>query len=495
METFLIRALQLILSLSILVFLHEFGHFFFARLFKVRVEKFYLFFNPTFSLIRAKKVQGRWQVRFFARNVPANERPKVNSDGMPLVDSKGKPLMESIPLSELSDNDWRKYPENTEWGLGWLPLGGYCKIAGMIDESMDKTQMALPPQTWEYRSRPVWQRLPIIVGGVLVNFLLALVIYVAVLFTWGKEYLPMENARFGYQFSETLLQNGFQNGDQILFVEGQTVEQRADFIQKILIEGKQEVTVLRDTQTIQVQLPENFDQQVLAARERELIAPRYPFVIDSVEAGSPAHYAKLSKGDSIISINGISTPAFHDVVSKLPTLVNQEIVVGFVRHGEVKTATILLGEEPRIGVVVKQPMQFLETKNIQFSFFEAIPAGISLGWETLTNYVKQFRLVFTKEGSQQLGGFGSIGSMFPKIWDWQIFWTMTAFLSVILAFMNFLPIPALDGGHVMFLLYEMITGKKPGEKFMERAQTAGMFFLLLLLIYANGNDIIRAIFN
>ena len=238
METFLIKALQLILSLSILVFLHEFGHFFFARLFKVRVEKFYMFFNPNFSLIRAKKINGVWQIRFLAKNVPANERQMINSEEQGMVDSKGKPLMEPIPLHELADGDWRKYPETTEWGIGWLPLGGYCKIAGMIDESMDKAQMALPPQDWEYRSRPVWQRLPIIVGGVLVNFLLAMIIYAGVLFTWGQEYLPFENAKYGLQFSPTLIESGFQQGDKVISVDGQPIEQRADFIEKILKIGR-----------------------------------------------------------------------------------------------------------------------------------------------------------------------------------------------------------------------------------------------------------------
>src|SRR5665647_450041 len=246
METFFIRALQLILSLSILVVLHELGHFAFARLFKVRVDKFYMFFNPNFSLIRAKKINGKWEVKLFAPNVPANERPKLDADGDVMVDAKKKPVMEVIPVSELPEGDWRKYPDNTEWGIGWLPLGGYCKIAGMVDESMDTTQMAEEPKPWEYRSRSVWQRLPIIIGGVLVNFILAMVIYSAVLFTWGQDYLPLENAKYGLQFSKTMQEYGFKNGDNIVKIDGQAAEDRSDVIEKILIDGKQHVTVKRN---------------------------------------------------------------------------------------------------------------------------------------------------------------------------------------------------------------------------------------------------------
>lgn len=496
METFFIRALQLILSLSILVFLHEFGHFFFARVFKVRVDKFYMFFNPNFSLLRAKKINGKWQVKFFARNVPANERPKLNSEGLPVTDEKGRPVMEIIPLNELPDGDWRKYPETTEWGIGWLPLGGYCKIAGMIDESMDKTQMALPPQEWEYRSRPVWQRLPIIIGGVLMNFILAMVIYGAVLFTWGKEYLPMENARFGFQYAQVLLENGFKNGDKILNVDGEPVEQRADFIEKVLIDGKRNVLVLRDD-TIQqnISLPAGFAQEVLKSGETDLVSLRYPFVVDEISAGSPAQNADLQSGDSVVGINGKSSAVFQDIADELSNSANSSVSLSFYRKGKLENAMVEVGDDGKLGVVLKNPLSYFQTKKTEYGFLEAIPAGISLGWETLVGYVKQFKLVFTKEGSRQVGGFGAIGKMFPQVWDWQVFWSMTALLSVILAFMNFLPIPALDGGHVMFLLFEMFTGRKPGEKFMEYAQTAGMLFLIALLLFANGNDLIKAIFK
>lgn len=495
METFFIRALQLILSLSILVVLHEFGHFFFARVFKVRVDKFYMFFNPGFSLVRAKKINGKWQFKFFAKNVPANERVKLDKDGDQMIDEKGKPVMEPVPFSELPDNDWRKYPETTEWGVGWLPLGGYCKIAGMIDESMDKTQMALAPQDWEYRSRPTWQRLPIIIGGVLVNFVLAMVIYSAILFTWGQEYLPFKNAKYGLQFSKTMLDNGFKNGDVILNIDGVPVIQRADAIENILLDGKQNVVVLRDGKETKITLPSDFTKKIIASEESDVIGVRYPFVIEDVTGGSPASKANLQSGDSLVGINGKPYYIFQDIAEELNVSKNKDVKIDFYRNGQLMQTTIALDDKGKLGVALRSPDKFFVTQKIEYGFFEAIPAGISLGWETLTNYVKQFKHVFSKEGASQLGGFGSIGKMFPKVWDWQVFWSMTALLSVVLAFMNFLPIPALDGGHVLFLLFEMITGKKPSEKFLENAQGVGMILLLALLVFANGNDIFRAIFK
>lgn len=495
METFLIRALQLILSLSILVVLHEFGHFAFARLFKVRVEKFYMFFNPNFSLIRAKKINGKWDIKLLAKNVEANQRPKVNANGAEMLDEKGKPVMEQIPTSELADNDWRKYPENTEWGIGWLPLGGYCSISGMVDETKDITQLAAEPQPWEYRSRSVWQRLPIITGGVFVNFILAMVIYSAVLFTWGKEYMPMKNAKYGLHFSTTLLQNGFHNGDKILAIDGQPIEKQSDIVEKILIDGKQKITILRDSQQTEVILPTDIGQKILAAEESNMVSVRIPFVIDDVTSGSLAQKAKLQTGDSVIGINGKKIFIFQDIAAELEACRNTRITLEFVRNGQTMKTDIQLDDKAKLGVVPRFLFAEMPTKKISYTFLQSIPAGVKYSIEILTGYVKQFKLVFTKEGSKQLGGFGSIGKMFPKAWDWEVFWQMTALLSVVLAFMNFLPIPALDGGYVLFLIYEMITGKKPSDKFLEYAQTAGFFLLMGLLIYANGNDLFKALFK
>lgn len=495
MESFLIRALQLVLSLSILVVLHEFGHFAFARLFKVRVEKFYMFFNPNFSLIRAKKINGEWKVKLFSKNVPANERPKLRADGDPVLDSKGKQVMEQIPVSELAEGDWRKYPENTEWGIGWLPLGGYCSISGMVDETKDITQMAAEPQPWEYRSRSVWQRLPIIVGGVLVNFILALVIYSAVLFTWGKEYLPLANAKYGLQFSQTMLDNGFKNGDKIIKIDGQPVVQRANIIEKLLIDGNQNVVVSRDNKLVDLQLPSDFSQKILAAQEIDFVSERFPFVIDAVAAGSPAEKAKLQSGDSIVGVNGKQLFIFQDIASEFDVLRNTQAEISYVRKGQLMKSKVQLTADGKLGVGPVSPYKFMQTKRVEYGFLASIPAGIDFGLGTLKSYVKQIKLVFTKEGSKQLGGFGSIGKLFPKMWDWQVFWQMTAFLSIILAFMNFMPIPGLDGGYVLYLIYEMVTGKKPSDKFLEYAQTTGMFLLFALLIYANGNDLFKAIFK
>jgi len=495
METFLIRALQLILSLSILVVLHELGHFAFARLFKVRVEKFYMFFNPGISLIRAKKINGKWDVRFFAKNVLSRDHVKLDAMGNEVLDEKGRPIIEHVPASEFPEDDWRRYPESTEWGIGWLPFGGYCSISGMIDETKSSSDMASEPQPWEYRSRSVWQRLPIITGGVLVNFILAMVIYSAVLYTWGQEYFPLKNAKYGLSFSKTLIDNGFKNGDKVLKIDGQTVEKEGDIVEKILIEGKQNVTVSRDTQVIEISIPKDLNQKILAAGDKELVTIRYPFVIGEISSGSPAEKANLQVGDSIIGVNGKPVTIFQDVAVELDANRNTHVNLSFVRKGKTIISEVKLTENGKLGVSATPPYNFIKTNKIEYGFLASIPAGISFGWEKLVSYVKGMKLIFTKEGSKQIGGFGSIGKMFLPTWDWQVFWSMTALLSVILAFMNFLPIPALDGGFVLFLLFEIITGKKPSDKFLEYAQTAGFFLLIALMLYANGNDLFKSIFK
>ena len=282
METILIKALQLVLSLSILVFVHELGHFGFARLFKVRVNKFYLFFNPNFSIFRAKKINGKWQFRFFAKNLPDHVRQSVDEFGVPRTDAKGRPIMEPAPLSELDDNDWRKHPETTEWGIGWVPLGGYCAIDGMADETTDASMLSAEVKPWEFRAKPAWQRMFIIAGGVLMNFITAAVIYAMMLFTWGEEYIPTENAYLGYDYCQTALNNGFQNGDRILTIDDEPIETEKDFINKIVIEGKQNIIVLRNEEKTNITLPEDFGEQILEANEKGLLQLRFPFVIEQV---------------------------------------------------------------------------------------------------------------------------------------------------------------------------------------------------------------------
>lgn len=444
METFLVKALQLILSLSILVLVHEFGHFIFARIFKVRVEKFYLFFDPWFSIFKFK--------------------PK-NSD--------------------------------TEYGVGWLPLGGYCKISGMIDESMDKEAMAQPPKPYEFRSKPAGQRLMIMVAGVLFNFLLALFIYSMVLFTWGDTFLPLKNVKAGMDYSETFHNVGFQDGDILLKADDTELERFGeDCFRRVL--NAQTVTVLRGGVETVIPIPEDMAQRVM--RDKKGFASyRFPMVVRELgktESGeSPAAVAGLQPGDSIVSINGIVTPSFYEVGEVLAQNKDKDVLVGFYRAGIPQTLTLHTDTAGKMGIYSVSPFDMYQTVTRKYGFFESFPAGVMLCVNTLKGYVSDMKYVFTKEGASSLGGFGTIGSLFPAEWDWHSFWMKTAFLSIILAFMNILPIPALDGGHVMFLLYEVIARRKPSDKFLEYAQVTGMFLLFALLIYANGNDIFRFFFK
>jgi regulator of sigma E protease len=438
------KALQLILSLSILVLVHEFGHFIFARIFKVRVEKFYLFFDPWFSIFKFK--------------------PK-NSD--------------------------------TEYGVGWLPLGGYCKISGMIDESMDKEAMAQPPKPYEFRSKPAGQRLMIMVAGVLFNFLLALFIYSMVLFTWGDTFLPLKNVKAGMDYSETFHNVGFQDGDILLKADDTELERFGeDCFRRVL--NAQTVTVLRGGVETVIPIPEDMAQRVM--RDKKGFASyRFPMVVRELgktESGeSPAAVAGLQPGDSIVSINGIVTPSFYEVGEVLAQNKDKDVLVGFYRAGIPQTLTLHTDTAGKMGIYSVSPFDMYQTVTRKYGFFESFPAGVMLGVNTLKGYVSDMKYVFTKEGASSLGGFGTIGSLFPAEWDWHSFWMKTAFLSIILAFMNILPIPALDGGHVMFLLYEVIARRKPSDKFLEYAQVTGMFLLFALLIYANGNDIFRFFFK
>lgn len=535
--TVLIRILQLILSLSLLVMIHELGHFAFARLFGVRVSKFYMFFNPQISLVRLKKINGKWQVRFFAKNVKENQKVALDEFGNPLLwendpDEKvrkrfegkkplteeewaeieadfnfGRPLArhqghpkftiieeEDLPL--LDDQDWRKYPETTEWGIGWVPLGGYCAIAGMVDETTTADQLGSEPKAWEYRSKAAWKRLPIICGGVLVNFIGAFIIYSAILGHWGRDYLPLENATYGMQYSDEMLAEGFQQGDRIIQVGDRVPETRADLINWMLIEGERHITVLRGTDTIGgLQLSADFDQKVLAAGATDLVDFRFPFVIADIAPEGPAARALMMAGDSITAVAGKDMFCYQDIQAELKKHACDSISIRFVREGRPMEVRLFLGDEGLMDVHAFAPDHFLEMRHVEYGFWESIPAGIRYGWDTLANYVKQFRLVFTPEGAKSLGGFGAIGSLFPPMWDWHAFWLMTAFLSIILGFMNIIPIPGLDGGHMLFVIWEMITGKKPSDKFLEIANNIGFYLLLALLIYANGNDIFKFFFK
>ena len=439
METFLIKAAQLMLSLSILVLIHELGHFFFSRLFKVRVEKFYLFFDPWFSLFKYK--------------------PK-NSD--------------------------------TEYGIGWLPLGGYVKIAGMIDESMDKEQMAQPEQPWEFRSKPAWQRLLIMTAGVINNFLLALVIYAMIAFVWGETVLPIKNIGNGIVYGEVAQNAGFRDGDIPLTADGKTLYDFSGETIRAMAEAH-EVEVMRNGEVVKLTLPDDLMLQLIGANQR-FASCRMPVVVQNAVAGYGAAKAGMQEGDSIIAVNGTATPDYTDFTAALGSHMGASADISFVRNGEEMTLPVAVNDKGQIGISLVPASVFYPTETIYYGFFESIPKGIKKGFNTLAGYVGDFKYVFTKEGANSLGGFGTIGSIFPSTWNWEAFWEMTAFLSIILAFMNILPIPALDGGHVLFLLYEVIARRKPNEKFMEYAQITGMVLLFALLIYANLNDVIRFFF-
>jgi regulator of sigma E protease len=433
----LIKASQLILSLSILIILHELGHFIPAKLFKTKVEKFYLFFDWKFSL-------------------------------------------------------WKYKRGDTEYGIGWIPLGGYVKIAGMIDESMDKEQMKLPAQPWEFRSKPAWQRLIIMIGGVTVNVLLAIAIYIGILFYYGEEVLPTANLTYGISCDSLALEMGFKNGDKIVSVEGKEVENFKKVSMEIIMNEARTVQVMRDGQLQNIVVPAGFIAKLIK-QPKDFIFPRFPFVIEEFGEASPAKAAGILPNDKIIGIDDMKLNYFDEFRNEIQKYKNQTVNVVVLRNGVEMSLPVKVSKEGFIGVIPKSMDHFLKIEEKQYSFFEAIPAGTKKAFTTVSDYVGQFKLIFNSEvqGYKQLGGFITFGKVFAPEWDWMRFWNLTAFFSVALAVMNLLPIPALDGGHVLFLLVEMITGRKLPEKFLEYAQTVGMILLLALLLFANGNDIFR----
>lgn len=441
-----IKIVQFLLSLSILVLFHEFGHFLFAKLFKTRVEKFYMFFNPWFSLFKFKKGE-------------------------------------------------------TEYGVGWLPLGGYVKIAGMIDESMDTEQMKQPAQPWEFRAKPAWQRLLIMLGGVMVNVLLAFVIYISILYTWGETYLPARNVTYGVVCDPVFTEMGMKKGDKIIALDHREVERFNDIIPEMLLNHPQTIQVSRNGEVVSLDIPETFITDLLEMSSRSyslspLLTPRRP--VDGVEIGgfaddSPAYDAGVRKGDKIIAVND-STFRFYDEFTDLAEANRgKRVDVKVLRGADTLTYGFVVGEDGKFGVYTVLGESPFELATRNFTFFEAIPAGIKMGANQLGAYVKQLKLLFSqgKTAVKSVGGFASIANIFPGVWNWADFWSLTALISIMLAVVNILPIPALDGGHVLFLLYEVISGRKPGEKFMEYAQIAGMIFIFGLFILANVNDVIK----
>jgi regulator of sigma E protease len=438
------KAAQLILSLSLIVIVHEFGHFITARIFKCRVEKFFLFFDPYFALVKKK-------------------------------------------IGE------------TVYGIGWLPLGGYVKISGMVDESMDKEQMALPPQPWEFRSKPAWQRLIIMVGGVTMNILLAFFIYAMILFTWGQKKLPISSLSYGVEVTDSLMYDvGFRDGDKIVSVNGQPINYYDELAEKVLMAGGGQVEVIRDGEQQSINIPTAILGK-LAERKRNgslFFFPRVPVIADLIPDTSNAYKAGLQRFDQIETVNGIATPFFDEFKKAINAHKGQEVTLTVDRKGAVDTLHVNVTPEGTIGfyrVVYMDTMDSLgliKIEKTQYSFLGSFPAGVELAGEKLKSYVGQFKKIFSPktEAYKTVGGFKAMGSVFPSMWDWQSFWMITAFFSIALAFMNILPIPALDGGHVLFTLLEMITGRKPSQKVLEYAQVVGMVLILALVIYVNGND-------
>ncbi len=451
MEIFLIRLLQFMLAISILVLLHEGGHLFFARLFGIRVEKFYLFFDPWFHLFEFK-----------------------------------------------SKNS------HTTYGIGWLPLGGYCKIAGMIDESFDTEQMKKPVQPWEFRSKPAWQRLLVMLGGVLVNFLLALFIYAMILYHWGESYIPLKNMTYGMVFSQEAKSYGFMDGDILVGSDkGAFKDFDADLYRDI--SEAHRVDIVRGSEAMSIYLPGDLNLLDMLRKQPQFVRPLIPAEVDSVLPGTPAADMGLKQGDRVVAINGKAVGSWNEFVDEIAKLGDvlavattsadsmkaRQATVVTMRGDVADTASVVLTPDLKLGFTVKSLAALYQPVTIKYGFWESIPAGVTYGVDVLSGYVSDMKYVFSSEGVKSLGGFGAIGSLFPPVWDWYIFWKMTAFLSIMLAFMNILPIPVLDGGHVLFLIYEMITRRKPSETFMIRAEYVGFAILILLMFVANMNDILR----
>lgn len=459
--------LALIISLTLLVATHELGHLLFAKLFHTRVRRYYIFFNWKFSILKAKKFGGKWHFRFFNATTP-----------------------ESWDEKNLAPED----QNNTLWGLGWIPLGGYCDIAGMIDETKNADDLEAEPQPWEYRTKPAWQRLCIITGGVLVNFLSALLIYGMIFAHWGDDELPLRNATLGYDYHQVMLDEGFQTGDIIYAIDGQEMYDFTEATKALVLDNPRTVTVMRGDSLVEIAMSGHLTERANREQVKSLLVPRMPFVVRDFVAGSPAKKAGMMPGDSVVSIAGEPMAAYSEISPALTAHAGDSISVGFYRDGRLDSVTVLLSDDGKLGVqLVSDISQLFNVKHIEYNFFQAIPAGIVHGWKTLVEYVSSLKMLFAPGGVNSLGGFGTMASIFPEYWDWHSFWNITALLALILAFMNFIPIPGLDGGHIAFTLWEMITGRTPSDKFLTIAQNVGMALLFALLIVANGNDLLRAI--
>lgn len=457
----LLKIIQVILALSLLVIVHEFGHYSFAKLFKTRVEKFYLFFNPRISIVKFKKFEGRVHIKFFSSN---------------------------------EDQEWNSHPENTEYGIGWVPLGGYCKIAGMIDESMDKEAMKLPPQPYEFRTKKAWQRFFIMFGGVFFNFLLAIILYAGILHTWGEEYLKNDNAVYGIAVNDLAYEIGFRNGDRILAFDGVSVDDFSQLQAELLRTQAKDATVIRKGDTVTVHIDPSYIPAMLNSPGMFSVA--MPFVVAAVSETSANRESGLETGDRVIAINGVDMFLIPDIQAELHRHCSDSVVSTVLRGEKKIDIPLQVDTAGMIGILLdSDPYKYFDITNNTYSLLAAIPAGAEKAVNTVKSYVKELGLIFSPktEAYKSVGSFIAIGRVFPDQWDWFKFWSLCALLSIMLGVLNILPIPALDGGHILFLIIEMITGRKASDKTMEVAETIGIIILLALMVLAFGNDI-RSLF-
>lgn len=434
-----VKAGQFILSFSILVVLHELGHFLPAKWFGCRVDKFYLFFDPWFSLFKKKK-------------------------------------------------------GDTEYGLGWIPFGGYVKIAGMIDESMDKEQMKKPAEPWEFRSKPAWQRLIIMVGGVVVNVILAIVIFIGITWYWGDEQLPVKNLKYGVHVDSLGKSIGLKDGDNVVAMDGKPIVNFGTIESELVLTEAKKLTVIRDGQSLDIVVPESFMKKIVEQKKFSgMLIPQYPVIVDSVSKSAVFNAGELKKGDTLIAMNGRSFTYYNEFDELKKAAANTVAQLTAIRGKDTVQIKALVNDKGAIGFFQVSPLAILGTEHIKYDLMASIPIGFTRCWETLDRYVTGLKQLFTGKvnASDSLGSVISIGNTFPGVWDWERFWTLTGIFSIVLAFMNILPIPALDGGHALFTLYEMVSGRKPGDKFMEYAQMAGMILLMGLMAYALGLDFWR----
>ena len=457
----LLKVIQVILALSLLVLFHEFGHYSFAKLFKTRVEKFYLFFNPRISLLKFKRFGGKWHCKAFSSN---------------------------------EDPEWDAHPENTEYGIGWLPFGGYCKIAGMIDESMDTEAMKQPPQPWEFRTKKAWQRFFIMFGGVLFNFILAIVLYAAIFDAWGEEYLRNEDAVYGIAVNDLSYEIGFRDGDRILAFDGVPTENFSNLQVDLLRSQARTATVLRGSDTLTIAIDPEYIPAMLNTPGMFDLA--FPFVVKELQEGSPNAASGLESGDEVTAINGEQMSIVQQVKKELLAHRGEQVTATVRREGALRDIPLQVDTAGMIGVMLDTDLtKFFNVTTREFNLLTAIPAGAAKTWSTIRGYVQELGLIFSPktEAYKSVGSFIAIGRIFPDTWDWFKFWTLCALLSIMLGVMNLLPIPALDGGHILFLIFEMLTGRKPSDKFMIVAEWIGMALLIMLMVLAFGNDI-RSLF-